>query len=64
MKRVSRVLSVLALVTLLAFVPVACGGPIPAPGPVVDLRTNPTAFQEQFDAAVGAPRLVLMLSPA
>ena len=39
-------------------------GPIEAPSGMVDLRTNPAAFQEQFDREVGANRLVLLLSPA
>ena len=40
------------------------GGPIEAPPGVIDLRTNPAAFQAQFDREVGVPRLVVLLSPA
>ncbi len=50
---------------LLVAVLLATGcGPVEAPPGVVDLRTSPAAFQEQFDREVGVARLVLLLSPA
>ena len=39
-------------------------GPIDAPPGVAELRTNPSAFQEDFDRDVGTARLVVLLSPA
>ncbi len=38
-------------------------GPIPAPPGAVDLSAEPAAFRTAFDAQVGTPRLVLLLSP-
>ncbi len=48
---------------LLAAVAAACG-PIAAPPPAVDLRENPDAFAERFDADAGRSRLLLILSPS
>jgi hypothetical protein len=46
---------------LLAF---AAGcGPIEAPPGAMDLGRDPAAFRARFDAEVGVPRLVLLLSP-
>ena len=39
-------------------------GPIEAPPGVAELRTDPLAFQEDFDRDVGVARLVVLLSPA
>lgn len=39
-------------------------GPIEAPPGVVDLGADPEALRTAFDAEVGVPRLVLLLSPA
>ena len=55
---------VLRLGLLLAVFLVPGCGPIEAPLGMTDLRTNPAAFQEQFNREVGANRLVLLLSPA
>jgi hypothetical protein len=41
----------------------ACG-PMEAPRGVVDLRRDPGALASAFDAGLGVPRLVLLLSPA
>ncbi len=48
---------------LLAAVAAGCG-PIAAPPTAVDLRENPDAFAERFDADAGRSRLLLLLSPA
>ncbi len=48
---------------LLAAVAAACG-PIAAPPAAVDLRENPDAFAERFDADAGRSRLLLILSPS
>ncbi len=52
-----------SLSILFAAVTAACG-PIEAPPAAVDLRENPDAFAEQFDADAGRSRLLLILSPA
>lgn len=63
-RAVRRIAVTTLLLCVLAIIPLACGGPIAAPAQVTDLQAHPAAFQEQFDAAAGSPRLVLLLSPA
>ncbi len=48
---------------LLTALVVACG-PIASPPAAVDLRENPSAFAERFNADAGRSRLLLILSPA
>ena len=63
-KRVLIGTTTVALLAGAALAARALGGPIAAPSRVTELAANPCAFQEQFDRAAGAPRLVLLLSPA
>ncbi len=51
------------LLSLFSLASLGCG-PIDAPGEAVDVRTNPTALQAEFDRQLGVPRLILLLSAA
>ena len=48
---------------LAAALAIGCG-PIHAPSGAVDLGAESAAFRRSFDAEVGIPRLVLLLSPS